>query len=276
MENLNHAYPKMSEAARKIADYMMQNPENIIHCTISQLGDLCGVSEATIVRFSKALGYDGFNEMKIYMASEMIPSNYWIQEDVEDTDTADVLVKKVMSSQMKALQNTMRNLNVASFERAVDSIASANRVELYASGNSKHMISDANYRFLCIGIPSYVPYDTANALMQSAMLNPQDVAIGVSISGSSKGTVLALENAKSVGATTICVTGYPKSPITKAADICLIAEAGDAMFREGSITSRIAHNSVLDALYIGVGMRRGDYSKEHIKESNKLMANEKY
>lgn len=261
LENLHHAYGSLSEVATKIADTISQNPQKIIHCTISQVADLCAVSEASIVRFSKALGYDGFSEMKIYMASEMMPVNDGILADFDETDNAALLIKKVFSRQKQALQNTMRNLNVGFFERAVDSIVHARRVELYATGNTRNIILDANYHLLCIGIPGFVPQDTATALMQSAMLMPHDVAIGVSISGSSKGTVTALENAKAAGATTICITGHSKAPITRAADICLIAEAGDTMLKEGAMAYQAAHTSILNALYIGVGMRLGKYSK---------------
>lgn len=270
------AYKTLSETGRKIADNILANTDKTIHLTITQMADACGVSEASVVRFSKSLGYDGYNEMKIYMASEMMPTNYWMQEDIKETDSPEVLIKKVFSAEMQAIQSTMQSLDIKSFERAVDMISRARRVEFYAFGNTRPIIYDSHYRFLCIGVPAFVGVDVSNSLIQATMLTPRDVAIGVSHSGSTKNTVSALESAREAGATTICITGFRKSPITKVADICLISESNETMFTDIAMTSRIAQTSILDALYVGVAFRRLNHSKEHMKMANKIMAGEKY
>lgn len=51
-----------------VADYLMQHAEDAQYLSISSLAKACGVAEATIFRFCRALGFDGYNEMKIALA----------------------------------------------------------------------------------------------------------------------------------------------------------------------------------------------------------------
>ena len=62
------AYPKLGSSEKRIADYVLKNPEKLISLSISELADLSGSSEATITRFSRRLGLSGFQQLKISMA----------------------------------------------------------------------------------------------------------------------------------------------------------------------------------------------------------------
>lgn len=276
LSKIERMYNDLSEISKKIADVILVDPEKIIHLTISQLADLCGVSEASVVRFSKQLGCSGFNEMKINMAIGLIPADYWVQEDVGEDDDEETLVKKVFLNGIQAMQNTQKSLDIQAFRRAVSVISHSRSIQFFAAGNSQPLALDSTYRFLCIGIPAYTNVDIANSLIQATMMAPHDVAIGVSHSGSTKSTVEALEKAKTSGAATICITGYDKSPITQVADICLASESSETALSNMGMFSRIAQMSVLDALYVGVAFRRLEYSKQHIKFANKIMAHEKF
>ena len=85
-----------------------------------------------------------------------------------------------------------------------------------------------------------------------------------------------LEEARNKGAITICITGYEKSPITKAADICLMSASRETAFREVSMTSRIAQIGILDALFVAVAFKRIERSKKHIHHTDKLLSEEKF
>ncbi len=275
---IRSGYVELSDAPKKVADCVLKNPAKIVHLSVNEMAELCGVSEATVVRFAKGLGYEGFHAMKIFLAGELnnVPSNYQIHEDVLETDDTRTLLRKVFTSEVQALQDTLDAIDESAFERAVDAIVGARQVGFHAFGNSRTVAIDAHYRFLRIGLLSYVSVDIANDLILASMMTPRDVAFGVSHSGSSKHTVRALTCAKEAGATTISLTGFPRSPITKVSDICLYSMARETMFREEAMASRVAQNCIMDALYVAVSFRRLEESHKNLRTTAKILLDEKY
>ncbi|MES8790479.1 hypothetical protein U6O01_12330, partial [Cutibacterium acnes] len=65
-------YARLSEKEKKIADYILNNPENIIHSTINDVAEDLNVADATVFRFCKRIGFKGFQAMKITLAAEII------------------------------------------------------------------------------------------------------------------------------------------------------------------------------------------------------------
>ncbi len=269
-------YDNSSGTIKKIASKIIDDPEKLVHMTIVEMARYTDTSEASIVRFYKTLGYSGFNEMKIYIASELELSNAEIHENIQENDKAGDILKKVFNAEIQAIQSTLRSVDIKEFEKAVDCIANAQKVEFYAYGNTRNIAYDANYRFLRIGIPSFVAVDFSNSLIQANMLTPRDVAIGISHSGSTRHTVEALQLAQNRGAVTIAITGYTDSPITKAADISLISETQEKMFRDVGMSARTAQVCLIDAIYVSAAFMRLSESKNYLKITDKFMAEEKY
>lgn len=67
-ELLREKYSELTRSGRMVADYLTQHAEQAQYLSISALGAACGVAEATIFRFCRSLGFDGYNEMKIALA----------------------------------------------------------------------------------------------------------------------------------------------------------------------------------------------------------------
>lgn len=116
-ERIEVMYPSLTGASRKIADFILENPDKPIHMTVVQLVESCGVSEASIVRFCQYLEYSGFNDFKISLASEILPGSQMILEDVSPQDNEATILEKVFASEQQALQETLQKLNQAGFCR---------------------------------------------------------------------------------------------------------------------------------------------------------------
>ncbi len=276
LNKIRSDYNQLSDAAKKIADFVLNEYDNAIHMTIIEFAEKCEVSEASVVRFCQSMGYKGFNDLKINLAAEMQTGNQMILEDVGEDDDEKTIFRKVFNSEMQALQSTMNGVDQGEFIRAVRSIVYANTVEFFSFGNSRPIVMDTHYRFLRIGINSRIGVDTSDSLIHASMLSSRDVAIGVSHSGSTKHTVKMLETAKDNGAVTICLTGYEKSPITKVSDICLISSSVETAFRDVAMTSRIAQMGIMDALFVAVAFKRLEMSKKYIHSTDSILSEEKY
>lgn len=267
-------YASLSDIGQKIADVIIQNPQKVIHLTITQMAEIAEVSEASIVRFCRTLGYEGFHSMKIYIAGDLQQAPQ-IHEDISPEDDDATLVKKVFSSELRGIQDTLKTLDMNAFSQAVDAMARCNRIEFYAFGNARPIAMDAHYRLLRIGLRSQVGVDVVNDLMSASMLGYRDVAFAISHSGSTKPTIQGLKNAREAGAFTICLTGFSKAPITKFADVTLCSRSTETEFRDEAMASRIAQLCIMDALYVAVAFRQRELSQRALERTGRLLSEEK-
>ncbi len=276
IDRINSEYNSLSEAARKVADVILADAGKVIHLTIGQMAEQTGASEASIVRFCQNLRYSGYNDLKIHLAAEMSNDATIILEDLQPGDTEADILKKVFQAESQALHDTVSSLDPRTFEYAVNRILFANHIEFFSYGNSRPLALDMHYRLMRIGMDSRVGVDIADSALHASMLGPKDVAIGISHSGSTKHTISMLENARKSGATTICVTGMDKTPITHVSDICLISRTNETMFRDVAMTSRIAQLAILDALYVAVAFKRLEFSRKSMESNDRYLSEEKY
>ena len=107
--------------------------------------------------------------------------------------------------------------------------------------------------FFRLGFNVRAQTDSYLQLMEAALVGKGDVVIGISQSGSSTDPVMTIEEAKRNGASTIVITGNAESPITKYADVTLLAVSRET--RAEAIASRIAQMTLVDALYVIISMR---------------------
>ena len=78
-------YPDLKPSEKRVADYILTNRESFIYSNLTSASKAAGVSEATFVRFSKTLGYEGYRDMHIAMAvSNESPSQADLEEGIED------------------------------------------------------------------------------------------------------------------------------------------------------------------------------------------------
>ncbi len=245
-------YARLSEKEKKIADYILQNPEQIIHCTINELAEDLNVADATVFRFCKRIGFKGFQAMKIALASEVIEPIQQIHEEITEQDNVKTVTEKVFQSNIRTLENTLQILNERSIQQAVDLLSKAKRVEFYGTGGSAVIAMDAFHKFVRTGIKAFSFIDSHFQLMSASQLSKNDIAVIISHSGTNKDTLNILKTAKKNGATTISITGYPKSPIAQNADVALFTSSEETEYRSEALSSRIAQLSLIDALYVNM------------------------
>src|ERR671914_1150168 len=136
-----------------------------------------------------------------------------------------------------------------------DTIAPPRRVDIYGVGASAFVAMDFQQKLHRIGRASYAWADAHIMLTSAAVLEKNDVAIGISHTGATVDTIDALEVARARGATTVALTNFPRSPITDVADLVLTTAARETTFRSGATASRLAQLTVVDCLFVGVAQR---------------------
>ncbi len=213
----------------------------------------------------KKLGLRGFQELKIALATEKIQPIKTIHQAVQEGDDLETILKKVFSANIRAMESTLNVISVKEIERAIEAILNARQLQIYGVGGSGPVALDAQHKFMKTGIPTVAYVDSHMMAMSASILEPQDVVIGISASGSSKDIIDALELAKNRGATTIGITHYARTPLDRVLDIKLSVSSEETFYRTESTSARIAQLSIIDTLYIGVALRRLDKIIENLK-----------
>ncbi|MDX8047565.1 MurR/RpiR family transcriptional regulator [Gracilibacillus sp. S3-1-1] len=266
LEKVRRNYPKFSVTERKIADYILKKPNQIIHSSINQLAEDLDVADSTVFRFCKRIGYKGYQAMKIALASEVVSSMQDIHEEVRHDDEMNNVAAKVFHTNMKALEETLKLIDEEQLQKAVDMLLSSRQIHFYGSGGSNTVALDAYHKFIRTGLPVQASVDTHFQLMSASQLDEQDCAVLISHSGSSKDILHILNILKKQNVKTIAITNFAKSTLSTAVHIPLYTSSGETDFRTEAFSSRIAQLTLLDLLYVNVLMNRGEEGREALNK----------
>ena len=260
-------YPSLRPSERRVADEILENPKEVVYLSITSLGKRVGVSDATVVKFCKRLGYKGFQDLKIRLAASVAVTPKPIYGEINRGDDIPAIKEKIFRINIQALEDTIRTLDSQELQKAVTALVNAPRIHFYGVGASGIVAEDAQQKFMRIGLTAVAFIDSHVQRTMAALLGKDDVAMGISYSGQTWEIVEALRVAVETGATTICLTNFPESQVTRYADLQLFTSSSETILRSGAISSRIAQLSTIDSLFIGVALEMYDRANSSIEKT---------
>ncbi|MGH8970401.1 MAG: MurR/RpiR family transcriptional regulator [Actinomycetes bacterium] len=251
--------PSLPPAERRVAELVLADPGGVATWTISELARRAETSETTVSRFCRALGFSGYSQLRLSLATEVgrrgaAPVRE-LGGDIGPGDDLANVVAKISYADARAVEDTASQLDVAVLERVVDALVAAHRIDVYGVGASAFVAADFQQKLHRIGRIAFAWSDPHTALTSAAVLKPGDVAVGISHTGTTEEPVSALTEAARHGATTVALTNFPGSPIARVADHVLTTAARETTFRSGAMASRLAQLTVVDCLFVGVAQR---------------------
>ena len=238
---------EMGRAEKKVAHWILEHSEEALPLSIVELAEKADCSEATIVRFSRRLGFAGFQEFKIALAREnqTAPVNAHMTAE----DSAFEIYQKVCNDIYCSLERTQKSLDPEALQQAAEAIKAAGSIAIFGLRYSTAVAVDASYKLLQAQYNAMAYTDSHLQKMAAMHLNPGDVVIGISRSGAAKEIIEAMQIAKERGAITVCITSQEKSPIVKCSDYVLYTSSSEPQYNKLALNSRIAQMSIIDALF---------------------------
>lgn len=266
------SYRHFSEKEKKIADYVLNDPKNIIHLTINQIADELGLAESTVFRFCQRIGFKGFQAFKISLAAEVVAPLKDIHEKIEEGDSISTVTEKVFRSNIKTLEDTLQIVDAEAMAQATEKLMAARKIDFYGNGGSAMVAMDGYHKFVRLGLQVSMNLDSHMQLMAASQLRSDDVAIVISHSGTTTDVLDVLRVLKEKGVTIISVTNFAKSPLSKDADIALYTVSEETDFRSEALSSRIGQLSLIDALYTNLMIARGNEGKKALQDMREAMS----
>lgn len=276
LERIQQARSRLNPSERAVAEYVLRHTESVVHLSITQLAEQVGVSEATVVRFARRLGLRGYHDLKIHLALEVVPRPQHLHEAISEKDDLETAVRKSFAASIQTLEKTLATLNFADLRRAIDILASARRVIVVGVGGSAPVAADAVHKLLKVGIHAIVHVDPHMAAMAASILEPGDVMLGISHSGSTQDVVDALALARKRGASTIVISSDIRAPIDRVADVKLRRVSQETYVRIESSSSRIGDLAIVDALVLGLMLRDPAQAFEYIQRTREAIVPKRY
>ena len=248
--------PSFSKGQKLIANYILQSYDKAAFMTASKLGKTVNVSESTVVRFAAELGFDGYPSMQKTL-QEMIRNKLTAIQRVEVSKerigNQDVMTM-VMQSDIEKIRMTLDETDQVSFNQAVGAIANAKRIYILGVRSASVLANFISFyfRFMFDNVVSVDTSSISEVFEQIVHISADDVFIGLSFPRYSKRTIKAMQYAKDQGAKVVAITDSKVSPLTKIADVSLLAKSDMASF----VDSLVAPLSLVNALIVAISREK--------------------
>ena len=228
-----------------MADYLLQHADEAQYLSISSLARECNVAEATVFRFCRALGFDGYHEMRIALAQANATGTMSSQRELQPGASTETLFAHASARLFTAINGTQNALSAEAVDEAARMLREAKQVFCFGQGGSMLLANDICARFASLSTKFRTSGDSHLQLLTASLMNEADVVLFVSYSGATRDMMETLRTAKAAGAKIILLTHYEDSPGASLADVVLRCGAQESPLDSGSIPIKVA------VLYVG-------------------------
>ena len=254
---LKSTYDSLTKSEKKIANFIMKNFEKAKNMTSYEISNTVNVGQATVIRFSKKLGYASFNELinsiNKLEQEDILEKNISLSDDITTTNT------KIANQYIDVVKLTLELNPAKVFEDVIEEIIKAERIVVLGIGNSAIVSTDFVNKLARVGMNAFTNLDTHLQFSMITNLRKKDLLILISDSGETREIVEAAKLAKENNTKIIAITKFTKNKLHSYSDYILKTASFDVNLRLDATTSRIAQFTIIDMIFINI--LKTDFSK---------------
>lgn len=236
---------ELFQAEKKVVDYVLENPYEVLSLNVTDLAEASGVSDATVVRMCKRIGYKGFYQMKLALAEEL--GKYQMTGYVNPSESPKN-AREVIKSQIRDLIRIADLLDNEKAEQIAEMICKSRHVFVAAVGNTIPVAMEFSFRLCRLGINAICSAIIEHGMVSMINGDQSDLLIAISHSGSSRHVIQAVEIAQQRNMQTVAVTSSSSSPLARMTKIFLLTTVETPLLGEYGLASHIYDQAILDAL----------------------------
>lgn len=282
---IESGFADLRKSEKQAADYILEHMDQVRELSLDRLAKAAGVSQPTVLRMLKALGYPGYREFRYQLVAELARTDgsaeageqpqFMYGYTLDRKDGLDEIPVNITMTTERMMEETLKNFPGKTYRQVVDTLRNARLIDIYGVENSEVMAVDLLTKLLYLGLPCRHFTDCYLQQIAAGRLTDQDVAVGISYSGESKDTVDAMRAAKRSGACTIAVTNFRDSTIARYADL-LICTSQDQHFYGNAIFSRSTQILITDMIYMGIISSDYEYYVRQLNQCEKVVRGKAY
>ncbi|HEY4534164.1 MAG TPA: MurR/RpiR family transcriptional regulator [Fusobacterium sp.] len=215
-------YNTLTKGEKKIAEYFVKNPKKVMMLSALELGKEIGVSDASILRFSKALGFQKFNDLKNYIASgfRTIAPNDRMVKNWDNFHSRNDIVNKIVNSDLENIREFLLHINFEQIETVVDWMNEARKIYFLGIGSSRAISQFMFWHMKRLGFNTECINEGGLGLYEAfSHITKKDIVVLFSFPRFLNDEVKSIKLAKEQGAKIITVTSNLFSEISFLSDI---------------------------------------------------------
>lgn len=265
---------EMTVKEKEIANYILNNMEEILTLTSAEMGNNIGVSQSSVIKFIKKIGFNKFGEFKIQLTKELenikqnkdkIHSEIYLDDSLEDISF------KVFNETIKVMEDTLKIIDHKYFEKIIDIIKTSKKILLVGSGMSSIVAKDLEIKLIKIRIDALHYESSHMQLMKLATMDKEDLIIAISHRGETEDVIDVIKKANKKGIKVLSITSIEKNTVANLSDFNLKVISEETNFRSSAISSRMAQLILNDIIFLRLTQIDYEKRKEYIKESRDLI-----
>jgi RpiR family carbohydrate utilization transcriptional regulator len=262
LRQIRNTLPELRKSEKIVGEFILADPKSIITMKTADASEAMGISEPTLIRFCKALGFSGYQDLKINLSQQLAADDYFVMYEINENDSIHELCEKVFDTTISEILNVRSQIDQNILEDAIEVLANAGRVEFYAFGGSAPVAMDGQHKFFRLKIPSSFISDPHIQFMSANSLGKDDVVVVISQSGTTSALIDSVKIVRKSGVKVIGIMPG-NTPLANICDYPLVINIGDNNRISKPHTSRIAYTAVIDVLTMGVAQLKPE-AQDHL------------
>ncbi|MEA5104558.1 MurR/RpiR family transcriptional regulator [Pantoea sp. S18] len=269
---IRQLYPRLALNERRLADFLLSQPDRARHLSSQKLAEESGVSQSSVVKFAQKLGYKGFPALKLALSESMADRDaITVHNHIFSDDPLKVVGEKLLSEKISAIRATLDINSEEKLLQTLQLLKNANRILLVGIGASGLVAKDFSWKLMKIGINAVAEQDMHALLASVQAMAPGDVLLAISYTGERREINLAAQEAAQVGADVLAFTGFTPNALQQCATVCLYTVAEEQSTRSAAISSTSAQLALTDLLFMALVQNDPERASSHIRHSEELV-----
>ena len=256
LHKIRQEMPKMAAAERRVAEVVNARPSDVIHLSMAVLAKDCGVSDPTIIRFCRRFGFEGYQDFKVNLAQNLVPSAPFHYDKITAGDSVENIVRKTCENSLSAIQRALEDLVPAQIEAGAKAIHAANWLAIYATGISEVTAIDAEHKFQRLGFRCSAILGEKRQRTQAGFARSGELALIFSQSGATRQMVEVAKTTRQQGGTVLSITAG-ETPLAAVSDHVIAVTPYDHTELLTPLASRLNHHLVVNMLVTAIAVMTG-------------------
>lgn len=244
LQVIREQYERIFSAERKVADFVLQNPQKAVDSNVSELAKASGVSDATVVRMCHHIGYSGYYQFRITLSRDLGREQYSVLRNMETEDA----VEKVFKEYAETLRDIGRTINLEVMRSSANLLKTCKQAHIMAVGNTSPLAQYMGFRLGRLGIKSTYNVSPEYFLNHVNLADEGDILVAITQSGTSRQVIQGMELGKEKNLKSIAITAYAQSPVSDLADYVLLSTSREESFNYYKGYAHLNEMAVIDAL----------------------------
>lgn len=263
---------QLSKAEKKLAQWILDHSEEVIHMNVKSLSEVSNTSPATVTRLCYSLGLEGFTDLKLKLSANLPEIEAGLYSDIVQNESIENIKQKIKLKVTDGLGKNAEILSIEAVEKTVDYLTTKSLIYTYGIGASGIVAEDFSQKFLRVG--HNVIYSQDIHLLITAMVTTElpSFLFLVSNSGEKQEVCNLARLAKQFNIPVVSITSQAESPLAKLSSVVLhTTDAGEAPLRSSATNSLLVQLYTVDVLFSAYASRNYQKIIEQLEKTKKAI-----